>query len=259
VLTYSRISQEPEQKRGRCTCGGTCAKCRAETLDPKLLQTRMQPIEEYRGHNFGRMRVLADQVPDDVPDQATMDAFCIGVQPGQGPTRCEFTNRQAHIVSAMKFAARSLTAQALQVLSRGDPYLSTVASRAFHVADPDMGQVANTTSGLLDALRNKPVLCGTCSDEDCNQGGVVAHVPPDLSSIILCPRFFLLDAVEMRRTLIHEAGHAIGIDSSLGNTPEDYCTEGETSCTDPCNNLGDDLRQNVDAWARFIECAAASS
>jgi hypothetical protein len=159
----------------------------------------------------------------------------------------------------VKYAARSLTAQALQALSRDDPYLATVASRAFHVPDPDMGQVSSIVSGLLDALRSKPVLCGTCSDEDCNRGGVVAHVPTDLSSIILCPRFFLLDVGEMRRTLIHEAGHAIGIDSSLGNTPEDYCKEGETDCTDPCSNLGNDLRQNVDAWSRFIECAAASS
>jgi hypothetical protein len=259
VSTYTHSWQERERKRGRCACGGSCAKCRAETLERKSFQAGAWSAVGDRGHNFGAMRVLADQVPSQTPNQDAMDAFCIGVEPGQGSTRCEFTDRQAHTVSAVKFAARSLTGQALQALGRGDPYMSTVASRAFHISDPDMDQVSVTTAGLLDALRSKPVVCGTCSDADCNQGGVVAHVPPDLSSIILCPRFFMLSAVEMRRTLIHEAGHAIGIDSSLGDTREDYCKEGESDCTDPCSNLGNDLRQNVDAWSRFIECAGASS
>jgi hypothetical protein len=60
----------------------------------------------------------------------------------------------------------------------------------------------------------------------------------------------------MRRTLVHEAGHAAGVKSAGGDEPEVYCKENSSGCVDPRANLSGDLSQNVDAWARFIECAA---
>ncbi|MGA2125461.1 MAG: M35 family metallo-endopeptidase [Xanthobacteraceae bacterium] len=190
--------------------------------------------------------------------QPADDPFCLNTRPGQGPERCEFTAKQQQTVGFERYAAASLTSQALTNLSRGDPYMTTLAQQVFHAANPDMNQIRTTTSQILDNLRSKPVVCGTCADEDCYTAGVVAHVTDDLSTIVLCQRFFQTSIGEMRRTLVHEAGHAAGVGSGGTGPDEVYCTEGSTGCVDPCSNLSGDLTQNVDAWARFIECAAHS-
>ena len=145
------------------------------------------------------------------------------------------------------------------VLGRRDRYLDTVARRVFH-ADVDAARASRTVATILGALRTIPIEAGTCADEDCNRAGVMAHVTSDLSTVVLCPRFFLIGPGQMRRTLIHEAGHAAGIDASLAAADEDYCTELPTiDCTDPCGNLSGRLDRNVDAWANYVECAAFSS
>ena len=100
---------------------------------------------------------------------------------------------------------------------------------------------------------------GTCADEDCNRAGVLAHMTNDLSTVVI-PRFFLVGPGEMRRTPIHEAGHAVGIDASLAAEDERCCVAAPTiECTDPCRNLSGILDRNVDAWAHYAECAAFSS
>lgn len=185
------------------------------------------------------------------------DPFCIFGTPNAGPTQGPFTARQSQLLSGVRFAARSVTAQALQNLGSPDPYMRTLARRVFHLAEPDMPGIIQTVSSILGALRSVPIVAGTCADAACREPAVVAHVLEDLSTVIICPRFFLLNVTQMRRTLIHEAGHAVGIDSSLGDTSETYCRDDlRVECQDPCGNLSGDLRQNVDAWARFIECAA---
>jgi hypothetical protein len=78
-----------------------------------------------------------------------------------------------------------------------------------------MNQITTTTSQILDNLRSKPIVCGTCADEDCYTAGVVAHVTEDLTTVVLCQRFFRTSATQMRRTLIYEADHAAGVDASL--------------------------------------------
>jgi hypothetical protein len=251
----------------------------------EVLRSTGQPLEpETRafveprfGHKFSRVRVHSNTTRArrlDVTGTAEMpptaetssepsvqpadDPYCLHMRPGEGPERCEFTPNQQSTLSFVHYAARTLTSQALVNLSRGDAYMTTLAQRIFHAPDPDMNQITMTTSQILDNLRSKPIVCGTCADEDCYTAGVVAHVTEDLSTVVLCQRFFRTSATQMRRTLIHEAGHAAGVDSSLGNVPETYCAEGSEGCVDPCSNLTGDLTQNVDAWARFIECAAYS-
>lgn len=217
-----------------------------------------------RAHGAKARRLDVTETPasTDAPDQSSAqpadDPFCLHTRPGEGPERCEFTPRQQRTLSFVRYAALSMTSQAYANLGRGDPYMSTLAKRIFHVQDPDMDQIAITTSQILDNLRSKPIVCGTCADEDCYTPGVVAHVTPDLSTVVLCQRCFQTNVIQMRRTLIHEAGHAAGVDASLGNVAENYCSENSQGCVDPCSNLSGDLRQNVDAWARFIECAASS-
>lgn len=190
--------------------------------------------------------------------QVADDPYCLHTTPGVDAERCEFTPKQQHTLSAVSYAARSLTSQALVNLGRGDTYMTTLAQRIFHVQNPSMDSLKSTLSQILANLRSKPVVCGTCADKACYTSGVVAHVTEDLSTVVLCQRFFLTNVTQMRRTLIHEAGHAAGVDASLGNEVERYCDENSEGCVDPCSNLTGNLTQNVDAWARFIECAAYS-
>ena len=234
-------------------------------------------VEPHFGHDFSHVKVhsgraymrrldvaetpaMPQMADTSIQDSAqpSDDPHCLHMRPGEGSDRCEFTPRQQHTLSFVHYAALSLTSQALMNLGRGDPYMAALAARIFHVQSPDMEQIASTTSQILINLRSKPIVCGSCADENCYQAGVVAHVSNDLSTVIICQRSFQTGPIQMRRTLIHEAGHAAGVDSSLTDVSEAYCPESSESCLDPCSNLTGDLSENVDAWARFIECAAYS-
>ncbi|HKQ51018.1 MAG TPA: hypothetical protein VJT74_01525 [Pyrinomonadaceae bacterium] len=179
------------------------------------------------------------------------------------PPRCRFTPRQERLLSLLRYDARSVASRALLAVSSGDPYMATLARRIFQAPDVDMQQVADTVASILDKLRTLPAACGSCGDDGCNTGGVVAYTEDDLSGIVICqPRFFARNLVQQRRTLIHEAAHGAGIDQGRvkQGASESYCHEDSSvECEDPCGNLSGDLRQNVDAWARFIECAAFRS
>ena len=178
------------------------------------------------------------------------------------PPRCQFTSRQERLLSLVRYDARSVTSRALLAVSSGDDYMATLARRIFQVSEVDMREVADTVASILDRLRTLPLACGSCGDETCNTAGVAAYTEDDLSGIVVCqPRFFARNLVEQRRTLIHEAAHGAGIDQGrvTQGGAEHYCREDSSvQCLDPCGNLSGDLRQNVDAWARFIECAAFS-
>jgi hypothetical protein len=161
--------------------------------------------------------------------------------------------------SAWRAAALSTTSAALANLSsRGSIDITALARRIFHVTNPDLVGMTNTTMRILNNLRSKPIVCGSCADPVCYPAGVVAYVPEALNTIVVCERMFLTSATQQRRTLIHEAGHAAAVDPSFHKGPERYCDEKATGCNDPCHNLGPNLTENVDAWARFIECAASA-
>ena len=214
-----------------CACGGGCPTCQQKSMlqGPKAYEP--EPID-----------------------------LCTD---SSGPPVCQFTEHQQRVLRAVHSDARSVTQRALSAISRGDPYMATMAERVFHITNPDMTQIADTVAGILDKLRNVPHTCGSCSDETCRIPGVPAYTETDLSHIVLCqPRFFSQNLFKQRRTLIHEAGHAFGIDTARfrSGADEHYCHDDSgVECADPCGNLTGDLRQNVDAWARFIECAAFRS
>jgi hypothetical protein len=189
------------------------------------------------------------------------DALCIGIMPGQGPTRCRFTDRQQRRVRATKDWAWSLAARAALALGSGDRYIVGLAQRIFHISRPDIPAMLRTLDQIRDALWNASVACGTCADETCNTGrraGYPAYVPDDFSGIVICPFFFVTSLSQMARTFLHEAGHLVRIDDRPDYEHPLYCTEADIlDCDDPCAGI-DDLLHNVDAWARFIECAAYS-
>jgi hypothetical protein len=211
-----------------CACGGGCPTCQQKST---LRAYQPEPI-------------------DNCTDQS-------------GPPVCQFTEHQRRTLRAVHGDARSVTQNALSALSRGDPYMATLAARIFQISSPDMTAIADTVAGILDRLRSVPHSCGSCSDDTCKIPGVPAYTATDLSNIVLCqPRFFSQNLIRQRRTLIHEAGHAFGIDAARAKSGADehYChDDNDVECNDPCGNLTGDLRKNVDAWARFIECAAFRS
>ncbi len=186
------------------------------------------------------------------------EAMCIGIPSGQGPARCQFTRLQRAQVAASLAAARSVASRVLVVLRSNPAQLRGLAERIFHISNPDMAALTATARQILAALGNTPVVCGTCSDPDCNPGSVAAFVPPDLGSIVICPFFFEQHPSVMRKTMLHEAGHVARIDDRPNFIHPTRCAESNTiNCDDPCENIPD-LLHNVDAWARFMECAALS-
>lgn len=223
---------------------------------------RADRIHRIHGNqSFLQMLRSEDSPLVDVP--APIEAMCIDVTPNEGPTRCQFTTMQRIVINAIRRTARNVTSQAMLALGSQDRYVSMLARRIFHLAAVDMPSMTETVRQILGTLANTPLLCGTCADPTCNRGGVTAYTQDDLSSIIICPRFFLQNVTRMRRALIHEAGHAAAIDAAMVYTdlnPERYCRGNDVvECGNPCGlQASMNLLENVDAWAIFIECAAYS-
>lgn len=185
------------------------------------------------------------------------NALCIGVEAGEGPTRCEFDDRQERRVAAARNAARRLASKAARALDSGDRYVRDMARRMFAIESLDVPAMVSTISAIRGALDTKPVVCGTCSDEVCNDAPA-AYVPDDLGSIVICPFFFSLSIGQWIRTMLHEGGHAVGIDAMPDYVHPPNCVETDAVlCDDPCAGVPDRLH-NVDVWARFIECAGYS-
>jgi hypothetical protein len=231
--------------------GGNRRRCRAtHALEHFAIGAPGRARPEERGR---------DEEPPatDPTREALLDELCVRQDVGSGPARRPFTQRESQRLNAIRWAARSTTSRAYMVLGRGDRYLDTITNRVFH-ADIDVGRASSQVASIRQKLDTVPIEMGTCADADCHRGGVLAFTTDDLSTIVLCPRLFSTSPGEMRRTLIHEAGHAAGIDSSV-TSDEQYCTETPgVDCQDPCAGLSGDATKNVDAWAHFVECAASS-
>ncbi len=192
--------------------------------------------------------------------QQLSDALCIGITPGEGPTRCSFTDQQERRVRITKRWAWDLASRAALALSSGDQYIVRLTQRIFHISNPNIPSMVRTLDQIRDALWDTPVECGTCADDTCNRVTRTspAYVPDDLSGIVICPFFFVISLSQMKRTFLHEVGHVVRIDDRPDYEHPPYCTESDAvECEDPCAGLSD-LLHNVDAWARFIECAAYS-
>ena len=190
--------------------------------------------------------------------QQLSDALCIGITTGAGPRRCRFTDRQERIVRIARRWAWNLASRATLALSSGDRYIVGLATRIFHLSRADVPAMVRTLGQIRDALWDTPVECGTCADDTCNTGSrtAAAYVPDDFSNIVTCPMLFTLSLPQMKRTFLHEAGHLVRIDDRPDYEHPPRCTDVDrVVCRDPCTGISD-LLHNVDAWARFVECAA---
>ncbi|HEX2202619.1 MAG TPA: hypothetical protein VHG91_04960 [Longimicrobium sp.] len=232
--------------------------------------------EGRAGHDFARVSVNAaprmlQRQADGAGDAAAAAAepamseaqrqemsrrMCVGEAPGPGIDTTEFTPRERARLTAVRFAAEGVLGRAVQALGTGDPHLRRVARRILDVENADLSALAGTLSGIAGRLRSVPIQAGTCRDATCN-GAAQAYVPNTLDRMIICPRFFLSSPVQQRRTLMHEAGHAAAVDDAPDYRHPRNCSERDSvDCDDPCNGVDGDRTRNVDALARFAECAA---
>jgi hypothetical protein len=139
-----------------------------------------------------------------------------------------------------------------------------VAQRAFH-QQVDFATLDSHVVRIRDQLNglriDSNVWAGTCDNTNCNTGSrnALAVTLDDLSGIELCPFYFGQSARTQVITLIHEAGHMARIDVNWAAGNERYCHgDGSVDCVDICPITGENLLENVDAWAQFMYCLAHS-
>ncbi|HEX7334802.1 MAG TPA: hypothetical protein VF290_25090 [Pyrinomonadaceae bacterium] len=162
-------------------------------------------------------------------------------------------------------AARSIVSKAYNNLGRRDPYHLRKAQKtfgqpvSFEVLD---SHVLRIKSKLESLVMNQNVVAATCDEKRCNDGdhNFVAVTEDNLSSILLCPFFFLQGGRTVATTYIHEAGHMANIDVNWAPGNEKYCRPDDTiECDNICPLTGENLLENVDAWMRLTYCIAMSS
>ena len=160
--------------------------------------------------------------------------------------------------------ARSIATRAFVNLGHHDPYHLRMAERAFGrpVTLDVLDQHTSRIRSVLDNLTiDQNLLAATCDDPDCNTGSnnAVAVTLDDLSAVVLCPFYFIQPARTLATTFLHEAGHMAGIDVNWAPGNERYCRGDDViECDNICPLSGENLLENVDAWARFLYCLSAS-
>ncbi len=231
-------------------------------------------------HDFSQVRayrqakrILRRQTVGSSPTEAPTAAadyefdrshFCLDAPNPSNPTRHPFTQRERHRASFGLWNARSIATGAFVNLGHRDPYHLRMAERAFgssvtfDVLDQHTRRVRRVLSNLSI---DQNLLAATCDDPECNTGSknAVAVTLDDLSAVILCPFYFIQPARTLVTTLLHEAGHMAGIDVNWAPGNERYCRDDDViECDNICPLSGENLLENVDAWARFLYCLSNS-
>ncbi|HEY6136194.1 MAG TPA: hypothetical protein VI670_00350 [Thermoanaerobaculia bacterium] len=186
------------------------------------------------------------------------ESLCIGIAPGTGPVRRNFSPAELARVTAAASAAQNVIGRARLRFAIGGGDVGRLALRHFGAPELQPNLFDSTTTRIALALRRTPRICGTCFDEGCNERGRThqAYVPNDLGSMVICPIFFRSTPAEMRHTLLHEAGHAAGVDDQPNYSHPANCAESATLDCGACAYVAGDRRRNVDVWANFLQCLA---
>ena len=208
------------------------------------------------------LRVLSPAQDSDY--EFRREHFCLQPPDPSHPGRKPFSSRESQRASFGLWNAQSITSQAFTNLAHHDPYHLRLAEQAFH-QPVDFNTLNQNVGRIRDALNglqlNVNVWVGTCDEPDCNDGthNFVAVTLDDMSSVVLCPFYFMQPARTLATTFIHEAGHTANIDVNWAPGNERCCSGDDTiECNNICPISGEDLLLNVDAWMRFIHCLAMS-
>lgn len=192
------------------------------------------------------------------------DHFCLTAPNPSNPKRKLFTSQEMQRASFGLWNARSIASRALMNIGQRDPYHLRIAERTFvrpitfDILDQHVGMIKSVLNNLTF---NQNLFDGTCDEPMCNTGdrNFVAITLDDLSAIVLCPFYFLQNGKTLATTLLHEAGHMANIDVNWSPGNERYCrADDEIECDNICPLSGENLLENVDAWARFIYCISYS-
>jgi hypothetical protein len=234
------------------------------------------------GHHFAQLRLYPDSPPhprgrrQEFESAPTEDPgsssdyefqhahFCLQQPDPTKPTRQPFTPRERQRASFGLWNARSIASQAFMNLGHRDPYHLRLAQTAFGgpvTFEVLSAHIRRIRDVLGDLHLDGNLLAGTCDEPDCNTGtkNAVAVTLDDLSAVVLCPFYFIQPARTLATTLLHEAGHMANIDVNWTPGNERYCRGDDTvDCTNICPLSGENLLENVDAWARFIYCLSVS-
>ena len=180
------------------------------------------------------------------------------------PLRHEFTDQERRLAIFGLGRARYIVPRALIVLGHRDSYHLRMAERTFG-SPLTFETLERNTRRIMNALNNlrigQNVFAATCDDEYCNTGrrNYVAYALDDLSGVVLCPFFFTLPPLGLAITFMHEAGHLARIDVHWAPGTERYCTDDcVIDFTNICPLVGENLLENVDAWARFLYVLSVS-
>ena len=186
------------------------------------------------------------------------ESLCVGIVPGTGPAHRNFSPAELARVTAAASAAQDVIGRARLRFTIGGRDVGRLALRHFGAPELQPSLFDSTTARIALALQRTPRLCGTCFDEGCNERGrrPQAYVSNDLGSIVICPIFFRSTPSQMRYILLHEAGHAAGVDDQPNYSHPANCAESATLDCRACTYVRGDRRRNVDVWANFLQCLA---
>lgn len=249
----------------------------------QLLDTRT-PVSMKRGfdHDFSTVpvqssssakRFLRQQTSVSAPTENanTPDGYtfqrshvCLDSPNPLNPTRHPFTHQEMQRANFGLWNARSIAAQAFVNLGHHDPYHLRMAERAFGrpITFEMLNQHTRRIYNVLSSLHiDQNLFAATCDDPECNTDNrnAVAVTLDDLSAVVLCPFFFIQPPRTLATTFLHEAGHMASIDVNWTPGNERYCRGDDViECDNICPLSGENLLENVDAWARFLYCLSTS-
>jgi hypothetical protein len=184
---------------------------------------------------------------------------CFGVDVDPQHEKCEFKGKEEVVIRlAKEYAIRKCGSAILALDIMSAEELNGLAKTIFHVDKaPPRKDIRTTIETVRTKLETTPIICKTCSDENCNKGGIFAYTPNDHSSLDICPLFFNNEKLtETPRFILHEGCHLADVDinnflSKMHS--EGYCKpEKGKSWENPCPDDNDNLT-NADAWSYFID------
>lgn len=204
--------------------------------------------------------VFRKKGPTDEELKEFKDKNCAGFTVDDKKAVCEFNSYQKAVVRISKdYAIRKCNDAlfALQV-ARIDE-INALAKLIFHIEKaPTIKSMQINIAKVRDKLNQTPIVCKTCYDKGCNEGGGNAYVKrPEHLDIGICPLFFnKTKFTETPRWLIHEGCHLADLDAKNRHpNNEFYCTMDEENFDywkNPCPMDIDNIH-NADAWSFFID------
>jgi hypothetical protein len=187
------------------------------------------------------------------PDEPMIDSYCVSDKSKENPPDCKLGPKHKLIIGkgyAEALQRVNTAIYRINVKPYGEDLARSDAATIFTDRVPGIKEMKDYFYGLKAVLEDGKIFFAgqTCSSEDCNSKPVAAWVAgKGVMPVYFCPRSFEPSIrPEMRRTIIHESTHLIGIDVDE-SVEENYCMK--KGCFTSCQST-----QSADAWTQFVDC-----